>query len=457
MSTSITSSVPIVRAQRAPGGVAEVAALAWPAVLQTLSDTLMQVTDSVIVGRIGVTELAAVGFGGIWFWTLACPLVGAATGVQTFVAQAHGARDPRSCGPWAWQGLSALLPLALVWFALVAVAMAPFLAFLGGSPELHARAVEYTNGRAWGGPAIVANVVLSSFFRGLGDTRTPLVATILANLLNACLAYSLVFGAFGFPAMGVAGAGIATSIATWAYTAVVFAAFRRARIAREHATRPQAPDLARIARLLRVSAPIGGQWLLDMISFALFTTLIARMGDRSMAASHAMVQLLSLSFMQAVGIAIASGALVGRYVGARDLEAAARSHRSALKLGVALAVVVAALFLGAPGFLLHLFTDDPEVLVVGRPLLVLGAVFQLMDALGIIANGSLRGAGDTRWPFLVHATLAWALRIPLVYLMAVVLSGGVLGAWLGELGYITVLSAVFLARFHQGRWRTLRI
>jgi len=194
-----------------------------------------------------------------------------------------------------------------------------------------------------------------------------------------------------------------------------------------------------------------------MVSFALFTTLIARMGDRAMAASHAMVQLLSLSFMQAVGIAIASGALVGRYVGARDLEAAERSHRSALKLGVALAVVVATLFLGAPGFLLRLFTDDPDVLVAGRPLLVLGAVFQLIDALGIIASGSLRGAGDTRWPFLVQATLAWALRIPLVYLMAVVLSGGVFGAWLGELGYVTVLSAVLLAHFRRGRWRTLRI
>lgn len=457
MSSSIASSVPLTRARYAPGSVAEVAALAWPAVLQTLSDTLMQVIDSVIVGGLGVTALAGVGFGGIWFWTLACPLVGAATGVQTFVAQAYGAREPRACGPWAWQGLISLMPLALIWFVFVALAIGPFLALLGPSPELHARAVAYAGGRVWGGPAIIANVALSSFFRGLGDTRTPLVATIFANLLNGALAYALVFGHFGLPAMGVAGAGVATAIATWTYTAIVFTAFCRPTLARTYATRARAPDLGRIVRLLRVSAPIGGQWVLDMLSFALFTTLIARMGDRSMAASHAMVQLLSLSFMQAVGIAIASGALVGRYVGAREFAAAARSHRSALKLGVALATLVAALFLAVPGFLLHLFTDDPQVLLVGRPLLVLGAAFQLIDALGIIAGGALRGAGDTRWPFLVQATLAWALRIPLVYLTAVVLGGGVLGAWLGELGYITVLAAVFLRRFHGRAWQRVRI
>jgi MATE family multidrug resistance protein len=176
-----------------------------------------------------------------------------------------------------------------------------------------------------------------------------------------------------------------------------------------------------------------------------------------MAASHAMVQLLSLSFMQALGISIAAGALVGRYVGARDLEAAERSHRSALKLGLALAIVVAALFLGIPDVLLGAFTDDREVLAVGRRLLALAALFQLLDAVGIIASGSLRGAGDTRWPFVAQATLAWALRLPLVYVAAVALDGGIVGAWLAELVFVVTLAAIFLLRFERGAWRSLRI
>jgi MATE family multidrug resistance protein len=170
-----------------------------------------------------------------------------------------------------------------------------------------------------------------------------------------------------------------------------------------------------------------------------------------------MIQLLSLSFMQAYGISIASGALVGRYIGARDLAAAQRTHRSALQLGLAVAATVALLFVMVPGALLGLFTDDPTVLELGRPLLALGALFQLVDAIGIIAAGALRGAGDTRFPFVVQATLAWLLRLPLVYVAAIVLQGGVVGAWLGELGYVAVLSSIWMMRFQRGAWRTIRI
>ena len=210
-------------------------------------------------------------------------------------------------------------------------------------------------------------------------------------------------------------------------------------------------------RLLRTGAPIGGQWVLDMIAFAIFTSIVVRMGDRSMAASHAMVQLLSFSFMQAYGISIASGALVGRYAGARDFAAAERTHRSGIALGLGVAAIVGTLFVSAPDLLLRLFTDDPDVAGIGRKLLAVGALFQLVDAVGIVAGGSLRGAGDTRWPFAVQATLAWALRLPLVWLCAVTLDGGVIGAWIGELGYVLALAAAFLLRFRAGAWRKVRI
>jgi MATE family multidrug resistance protein len=444
-------------ARRLPGSVPEVALLACPAVLQTLSDTLMQVVDSAIVGRLGFTELGAVGFAGIWLWTMLVAFVGAATGVQTFVAQAFGAGERRACGPWAWQGLYALLPAALAWAVLMALAFAPLLSLLGPTPELQALALRYGYARFYGFPAVVASVALTSFFRGIGDTRTPLAAAVAANLLNAVVAYGLVYGRFGLPAWGVAGAGVATALANCTYLGIMAVALLRPGMRQAFGTAPVRPDPQAMRRFVRTSAPIGGQWLLDMASFALFSTIIARMGNVQMAASQAMIQLLSLSFMQAFGISIASGALVGRYVGARDLAAVERSHRSALKLGLALAAGVAFLFLTAPEALLSLFTRDTAVLTLGRPLLVLGAVFQLVDAVGIIAGGSLRGAGDTRWPFVVQASLAWLVRLPLVYLVAVVLGGGVTGAWLGELGFVTVLGAVWVLRFRSGAWRAIRI
>ena len=445
------------RVHRLPGGIAEVAVLAYPAVLQTLSDTLMQVVDAAIVGRLGVTELGAVGFGGIWVWTMLVAFVGAATGVQTFVSQAFGAGEHKQCGRWVWQALYTLVPASVLWIVAIELAFGPLVRLLGPSPELQAFATSYAHRRLLGGPAIVAAVVLTSFFRGLGDTRTPLVATVLANLLNAVACYGLVFGRFGLPAWGVAGAGVATALSNWTYTTIMLCALLRRRMIATYATRPVRPDSASMWRFARTSIPVGGQWVLDMISFALFSTIIARMGDVQMAASQAMIQLLSVSFMQAFGISIASGALVGRYVGARDLTSAERSHHSAMKLGLALATAVAVLFLTVPDALLGIFTTDPAVIALGRPLLALGALFQLLDAVGIIASGSLRGAGDTRFPFVVQATLAWIVRLPLVYTFAVVLARGVTGAWFGELLYVTVLGSAWLLRFRSGVWWTIRI
>ncbi len=445
------------RASHHPGRIAEVAILAYPVVLQTLSDTLMQVVDSAIVGHLGSIELGAVGFGGIWLWTMLCGFVGTATGVQTFVAQAFGAGETRSCGRWVWQAFYALLPVAIVWFALVAVFFGPLMHLLGPSAELQGFASAYARVRMLGTPAVVAAVILTSFFRGLGDTRTPLIVTIAANVLNAVATYGFVFGRFGLPALGVIGAGAGTALAQWTYTGVLLLVFLRRRTGPVYMATPVRPDLSAMRRFARTSAPIGGQWILDMTSFAVFSTILARMGNEQMAASQAMIQLLSLSFMQAYGISIASGALVGRYVGAGDLAAAERSHHSAMKLGIGLAVLVAVLFLSIPELLLRVFTEDPKVLALGRPLLALAAAFQLVDAVGIIAGGSLRGAGDTRWPFLVQTLLAWFVRLPAVYVAAIVLRGGVVGAWMGELGYVVILGSMWLLRFRAGAWRRVRI
>lgn len=439
------------------GSVAEVGLLAYPVVLQTLSDTAMQVVDSAIVGRLGVAELGAVGFGGIWLWTMVVVFFGAATGAQTFVAQAFGARRSRECGRWVWQGLYALLPAVVLWTGLLLVLFEPLLGLFGPSAELRTLASAYARARLCGAPALVPGVLLTSFFRGLGETRTPLLVAVAANVLNAGLAYGLVFGRFGLPHWGIVGAGTATAIASWTYAGMLLVIFLRPQLDSTYATRPARPDGTAVRRFLRTSLPIGGQWVLDMLSFALFSTIIARMGDAAMAATQAMIQLLSLSFMQAFGISIAAGALVGRYVGGGDLESAARSHHAALKLGGVLASVVALLFLSLPDALLGVFTRDAEVIMLGRPLLALGAVFQLVDAMGIIAGGSLRGAGDTRWPFLVQTVLAWALRLPLVYLIAVHFGRGVTGAWMGELVYVAVLGTTFLLRFRAGAWRTIRI
>jgi MATE family multidrug resistance protein len=311
--------------------------------------------------------------------------------------------------------------------------------------------------RALGITGLTAAVSISSFFRGIGDVRTPLYATLVANAVNLVLDFGLVFGLWGFPKLGVVGAGLATSISEWIYFGVVAVFFLRPALRQRFDTRLRAPRLDEIKRLWHTGMPIGGQWILEMLSYAIFVTLVARMGAAEMAASHAYVMLLSLSFMQASGIATAAATLVGRSIGAGQPEFVERSFRSSILLGGFLGAMIAALFVLVPDALVGIFSDDPEVLAFARPLLLIGAAYQLVDALGIVTDGALRGAGDTRWPFVVRCTLSWFVFLPLAWTLAFPLGLGLTGAWLGGLAHILLLTSALVWRFRSQAWRRITI
>jgi MATE family multidrug resistance protein len=144
-------------------------------------------------------------------------------------------------------------------------------------------------------------------------------------------------------------------------------------------------------------------------------------------------------------------------VGAGDEVAVGRTFRSSIAIGLGLSGLIAALYIAIPGPLLRIFTDDPGVVALGRPLLVVGALFQIFDFVAIVTEGALRGAGDTRWPFAVETALGWGFFVPLAYLLGVVLGGGLTGAWIGGLIYIIALAGVLQYRFRSGAWRRIRI
>jgi MATE family multidrug resistance protein len=344
-----------------------------------------------------------------------------------------------------------------LWMFALAYLFPRGLALAGLSPEMQSAGTAFGLARLFGGPAVAFNFVVFGFFRGIGDTRTPLVITLIAVSVHLVFAYGLIFGHLGMPAWGVMGAGAAQSITSWVYLALLLYAVLRRGVRTRYATAPVRPRREEMARFLRTSLPLGGQWTLDMTTFAIFGLIVARMGPAAAAASSAMLQLLALSFMQAFAISLACGTLVGRYIGARDLDAAERSFRSSMSLGLGVTAIIAVLFVSAPGLLLRMFNDEPEFLEIGRPLLALGAFFQVVDAVGIIASGALRGAGDTLWPFWVQSSLAWTLRLGALWTFAVWLSGGVFGAWVGELLYVLSLGVAWLYRFRAGNWRTVRI
>ena len=442
---------------RARGSIREVVVLALPVVATQLSATLMSVVDSIMVGRLGATELGAVGFGGIWTWTLICFWMGLASVVQTFVSQSHGAGRERECGAWAWQGIAAIMPMALLAGVTLHVFVDDVVTVLDPGPTMAPFVGVYMSARAIGVAGNVLMQLLAAFFRGLGDTRTPLWITIFANVMNVVLDYALIFGAFGLPEWGVAGAGIATAIAEWVGAALIFAAFLLPKLRRRYRTAPVRPDFAQIRRLYATGLAIGAQWLLEMLSFSVFLIFVARMGDAQMAACQAFINLLSLSFMQASGIGIGVSTLVGRYIGAEDRAAVWKSYASAMWLATFLGGGIALLFFCVPELLMGVFSDDPDVLRLGGPLLAVGAVFQLFDAWSIVTDGALRGAGDTRLPFLMRFALAWLVFVPLAWWLGVYLEGGLFWAWIGGCVYIVSLAGVLRWRFTSGAWEAIKI
>jgi len=181
------------------------------------------------------------------------------------------------------------------------------------------------------------------------------------------------------------------------------------------------------------------------------------MGDAPMAASQAFISLLSISFMQAQGLGIAVSTLVGQYIGARDLRAAEQSFKSGIRLSLILGGAVGLLLISIPDQLLGLYSDDPRVLELGRPLLFVGAIFQIFDALAIISDGGLRGAGDTRWPMVVRFLFAWFVFLPAAWLLGMYFDGGLTWAWVGGVLYIAGLTAALFLRFRSGRWKQIEI
>jgi len=439
------------------GSLREVFLLAYPVILTQISVTLMQLVDSAMVGRLGPSELGAVGFGGIWMWTAISLFMGTATAVQTFVSQDHGAGRAHLCGSWAWHGFYAVVPATLVGSLAIFWLSPHLVSAVGPSDALRPLATDYLQSRSLGSTGLIAGAVITAFFRGLGDTRTPLYCTILAVAFNAVLDYGLIFGEFGLPAWGVYGAGFATSASEWFQFACLLAFVSRTKIHHHFDTRPRTPSWAPARRLLRTGLPIGGQWCLEMTSFAAFSAIVVRMGDASMAATQALLVVLSLSFMQAVAISISVATLVGRYIGAGDLVSATRSYWTGMKLVSGLAIAFAILFLSIPGPLIRIFTDDTQVLALTGPLLLMAAGFQVFDAFGIVTDGGLRGAGDTLWPFVVRFVMAWCVQVPLAYGLGITLGGGLTWAWVGSMIYVAATAAILVGRFRSGAWRSMQI
>jgi MATE family multidrug resistance protein len=434
------------------GSYKEVISLAYPAVLTMLSWTVMWTVDTIFVGRVGTAEQGAVGFAGTLVWVFACFVTGTIYAVQIFVAQHCGANQKDRCGEMLWQGIYMCLIFAVP-MGILGLNADRIVGALKVSPEIAGFAATYFQIRILGVIFTFLFRAQEVFLQGTGDTKTPLKVSIMSNGLNVALDYLLIFGKFGFPEMGVGGAALATVIATAfqsaAYAYVIWGRADR-KVYFRRSVSPLMPK--RFVRLLRVGSPQGIQWLLDMGTWTIFTTVVARMGEVEAAAHQIALTILHISFMPGYGVSIATTTLVGQYLGAGDKEAARRSAYNSLRVVIAFMGSMGILFYLFRTQLIGLFNPDPAVVAVGATLLVYAAIFQAFDGAGMVCSGTLRGAGDTRWPSVVSIAIAWGVFVPLVYLMPVRMELGVVGGWQAAAIWIGVLGIAMFGGVRRRKW-----
>jgi putative MATE family efflux protein len=417
-----------------------------------LMQTLTSALESAFLGRFGTVEQGAAGLGAALLWPILIACNCSGIGVQICVAQSIGAQRRPDCGVFTWQGVY-LTGLAWLPMFVLGLYALPLVRLLAPSPELLEPTALYLRIELLGGLPALLNMTMIGFFRGIGDTRTPLLVVLVVECLSVLLASLLIFGVAGCPRLGIAGAALSTVISRTVGTMIYLGLFLHRGQREGFLAQLRLPfDRHACWHLMRVSWPIGAQGTLEMGAWTLFTAFIARLGTADAAAHAIAMRVTSLAYMPGYGLCVAATTLVGQYLGAHNRAAARRGMVSCLVLVIGL--------MGTLGFgfflwrypLVRLFTQDEAVIVLGVRVLLWVALLQVFDGVNLIAMGVLRGAGDTRWPMLVGLLLNWGIFLPGAALVIFIWPGGVVAAWAAAVGIMVVLALLMLLRVLRGAW-----
>ncbi len=461
-----------LRDPQSENGMAQVLKMAWPASLTMLNAQVIKFVDGWMVAGVGTDSFSAQYMGGMASFIPEAFMIGLLTVVNTYVSQNFGAGQFRKTSRYVWGGILLSLIAAAVMAPLAIFAPLIF-KILKHTPEIQALEVMYFRFMILSVCFTTSSRVLEQFFFGIHRPKIVLFSSVLANGLNVLGNYILIFGKFGFPAMGLKGAAIATIIAWIAQFLLLLSIFLSARMHQKFGTRfIRNFRLSYCVQIFKLGWPAGTQLCSDIACWTLFAGGLvgAYFGPMHLMASVTAIRYMGLSFMPAVGIGIATTALVGRYIGQGKPDIARKRAHTGL--------LIAMIYMGLCGVAFFIFRQpmvefftnvapnaganapDPaevaEIVRIGSKILIMAAVFQLFDAVGIIYIGALRGAGDTLWPMVITILMSWIVILGggfgAVYFLPQLES---LGPWLAGSIYVVLLAFAMTWRFESGAWRKI--
>jgi len=406
--------------------------LAGPLVANNLFGIGIVVSDALMAGRVGPTDLAGVAVGNSLWVPVFLFSLGHLMAIGPTVAHHYGARQDAEIAHALTQGLWLALAISIV-AEIALIGRSSVMALMGVEPAAARVADGYLGALAFGVPGLMGYQAIRQTVEGTGNTFVIMVIGACALPVNVLTSYAFIFGKLGLPAYGAVGCGIGSAITMWLMLiAAVWYTRRAARFAPFALFRRfEGPKLATLRGLAGVGAPMGISMAMQTGMFSSVALIIATLGTTEIAAHQIALNFSSLVFMMPLGIGMAATIRVGHARGARDPALARRIARLTIGLGVTCATVGAAVTFFARHGIAALYTGDADVVSMAAALLVVATVLQVGDGLQIAINGCLRGHKDTRVPMLILIATYWGIGFSSAWWLAFPVGLGPVGAWLG--------------------------
>ncbi|MEO9513848.1 MAG: MATE family efflux transporter [Flavobacteriaceae bacterium] len=432
--------------------------LSYPVILGMLGHTFVAFADNIMVGQLGTAELAAVSLGNSFVFIAMSLGIGFSTAITPLVAEADGAGSKTDGKSALKHGLVLCTILGLSLFGVILLCK-PLLYSMKQPQEVVELAMPYLDLVAFSLIPLIIFQAFKQFSEGLSQTKYPMYATILANVINIVLNYLLIFGSFGFPKLGIVGAAIGTLVSRCIMVGYIWFLLKRKEKFKTYVTRFSFKVIEKrvMRKIISLGFPSALQMFFEVAIFTAAIWLSGVLGKNVQAANQIALNLSSMTFMVGMGLSVAAMVRVGNQKGLQNFKELRRIAKSIFLLTFLLEIVFAALFLLGRHWLptVYLDVDDisnqmdnTEVIFVAAKLLLIAAFFQISDGIQVVVLGALRGLQDVKIPTLITFVAYWLIGFPISYYFGLFTEFKSSGIWMGLLLGLTASAVMLYIRFN---------
>jgi multidrug resistance protein, MATE family len=423
--------------------------LAYPVMLSQLGQVAVGVADSMMVGRLGAVQLAAASLANSIFFVIMMFGIGISMGITPLISIADGKEKTKRISRLFSHGLWINLVTSLLLIGVI-LGLSQGLHFLNQPEEVVIQAVPYLF-------IITASLLPMMVFQtfkqmaeGLSQTKQAMYITVFANLVNVFLNWVFIWGKFGFPAMGLNGAGLATLISRFLMMLMMGGYILRSNRYKKYHLKLLNPSasLVMIGRILKIGIPTGFQFIFEVSAFGAAAIMMGWIGVNALAGHQIALNLASISYMLATGLATAGMIRVSNQIGKGNLKAMREAGMVVFGLVTGFMFICGFVFYVFRFSLPTLYIGDPDVISLSASLLIIAGLFQISDGIQVVALGVLRGMEDVKIPTIVTLVAYWVLGLPLGYLLAFEYGFAEKGIWYGLLIGLSITAVLLLYRFH---------